>query len=165
EARREVVYVSAENAVNANPLLPTAVTLGPIDPLAIAAFKAWHAPTWDWERYARHYRHARYARLELAIWAGTELCGLALGKFSPAETVLQMNFVEGAPHAHPLKGYVLEVAVTHGIILGSAYGSKVFRVTKPGNHVQNALAALAEPFTFVAQGPHAPYPYSEWSLP
>lgn len=165
EARREAVHIEVEAGLNANSQLPAYVRLGPIDAMAVATFKtSWLNATWDWPQYAAIYRQKKYARLELAIWSGSQLCGLALGKFSPACRVLQMNFVEGAPYAHPLKGHVLEIAVEHGIVLGTAYGSSVFRVTRPASHVQAALASYPVPFSFVAHDPSVPYCYSERAL-
>ncbi|MGH7281652.1 MAG: hypothetical protein ACRELY_09035 [Polyangiaceae bacterium] len=170
KSRRDGAYVTTENLVNADPSVRAPVALGPIDRVAIAAWKAtWElnparSVDWDWADYAAGYRRKRYARLELAIWSGDALCGFALGKFSRAARVLQLNFIEGAP-GNPLKGSVLWIAIAHGIILGSGYRAGLFRVTKPANHVQIALSLLNPPFTYVAASAIAPYDYCERSLP
>ena len=166
DARREAAYLVAEAAVFAR----APVRFGAIDPTACAAFKREWEPhldrkvNWDWHALAGRYARQHFARLELAIWSGNVLCGLVLGRFSRAETVLQLNFIEGAPGANPLRGDVLNLGVTFGEVLGSAYGSAVFRVTKPAPHVVNAL--VLKGFRDVAQSKDPPYyHYCEAQLP
>lgn len=168
--RRKVAYVVAANRLNADPLLRAPVELGPIDADAIADFQTWQlAPTrsesWDWARHARRYKHHWYARLDLAVRSGGVVCGLALGRFSPAGTVLQLNLIEGAPRLHPLKGAILYIAVAYGIVLATGYNSRVFRAKMPRPHVRTALARLQPPFRYVAHDPNVPYDYCERTLP
>ena len=113
---------------------------------------------------ALRYQRQRYARLELAIWSADVLCGLVLGRFSRAATVLQLNFIEGAPGPNPLRGHVIDLGVTFGEVLGSAYRASRFRFTAPAPHVVRALQPKG--FQFVAQSPNAPYyQYCERPLP
>jgi hypothetical protein len=142
DARAVATYSVAQRFLRAR----APFQLGPIDAAACTAFtQSWVAhpqrwPSWDWHALsAKYYRH-HYARLDLAVWSGPTLCGLVLGRFSRAETVLQLNFIEGAPGPHPLRGDVLNLGVTFGEILGEAYGAKVLRVTCPAPHVVAALA-------------------------
>jgi hypothetical protein len=164
-ARRDITYADAENATNADPSVPVLVQLGPIDAAALRHFETnWkrhpsRTVDWDWVEGATKLQRQRYARLDLAVWSGGALCGLGIGKFSSRGTVLQLNFVEGAPGAHPLKGHVLRIVADYGTVLGKAYSATHFRIGKPAVHVQKALAKLKNPFTFVANDPAVTYVY------
>jgi hypothetical protein len=168
EARRRAAYAVVAASVAAR----APVSFSAIDATACAEFQSkWDGDprrrvNWDWHGIAHHYQHRRWARLDLSIWSGSTLCGLAIGRFSRAETILQLNYVEGSPAPHPLRGEVLYLAVTYGIFLATAYGSTTFRATNPAAHVTAALTKLNPPFHFVARSRSAPYyPYCERSLP
>jgi hypothetical protein len=65
---------------------------------------------WNWREARDRYRRDHMARIELAIWYDDELCGLMLGKASEGKLVVKINYVEGAPEEHPLKGYIVPIA-------------------------------------------------------
>lgn len=90
--------------------------------------------------------------------SGQALCSAGAG------TVLQLNYIEGAPGPHPLKGDVLNLGVTFAELLGAAYGAATLRVTKPAPHVVQALDLLG--YRHVARSQNPPYyHFSDRSLP
>lgn len=73
-------------------------------------------PKFNWQYlngvYSKYIR-----RIDLAIWDGDDICGLAIGKSSRGKNSDQSNvtihFLEGAPHAiNSLKGYVAPIAIS-----------------------------------------------------
>jgi hypothetical protein len=93
-----------------------------IDNQAMACWRThWkHHPSrtvsWDWEEIRRMYR-ARYDRFDFALWSDDQLCGLSMGRFSRNRTRLNVNWIEGAPHPHPLKGLVLQFVAETATVL------------------------------------------------
>ncbi len=171
--QRSTIHSLVErSARSAEPSLP------PIAFTAITdeAIAAWDSPSWrssphrrvdwDWD-YGRYRYRKRYARMETAIWSGTTLCGLVLGRFSTARTVLQVNFVEGSPDpVQPLRGWVLRLVVQIADVLGEAYGANLLRFTEPAPHVQRKLLAMkTEQFRYVAKVDPMPYDYCDRDLP
>ena len=83
-----------------------------IDRAAVNASRAWfRVPerryAWDWFRILKRSGTGRF---DLAMWSGALLCGLAYGP--EAADYAAIHYLEGCPHRdHPLRGYVLPVAV------------------------------------------------------
>lgn len=78
---------------------------------------------WPWVNLVNSFRRDA-ARLELAVWHGDTLCGLALGRPSASRAHGSLHYVEGAPDSgHPLKGQVLGIVLTvlqrYSIVLGA----------------------------------------------
>lgn len=97
-----------------------ALKLGDIDPAALSAVREWtgRAVTWDWAKITKVKRDAR---LDVAIWSGVALCGVAWG--SVTARWVSINWLEGNPGpANALRGYVTKIAValmeTHAHVLG-----------------------------------------------
>ncbi len=68
---------------------------------------------WDWSSWFAHYRERHHKRFEAAIWYGSTLCGLCLGKLSEKNVHVRLEILEGSTErAHPLKGRVAYVALT-----------------------------------------------------
>jgi len=133
--------------------------IGPIDAGAIRAWRdAWHGMGFDWEVIVRAYRK-RYARFDTAIWSDGNLCGLAIGRVSPARTAISVNFVQGAPYAHALRGDILSITVDVALMLGKFYDSTIVRFTEPVPRVRDMLALRG--FTYVARRFGMLYPFSE----
>lgn len=74
---------------------------------------------WDWallreQYYFKKYRYAPQRRIDIAIWEGEiqPLCGLALGGVAKDMSFVTIDYVEGAPANHPLKGHILDIVFT-----------------------------------------------------
>ncbi|WP_298150933.1 hypothetical protein [Flavobacterium sp.] len=67
-------------------------------------------PGWDWTKEVIKYRR-RPRRVELAIWSGSDLCGLVIGRVSDRRVVASIHLIESNPGQHPLRGYIAPIAV------------------------------------------------------
>lgn len=117
------------------------VKLIPIDHAALAAAEAWrsaygdvgrlaHQPRWDWYNEARRFGR-RTRRVEVAIWAGDTLCGLALGRISDSRIVATIHLLEGNPLANPLGGKVIAIATRFLEVLAVTIGCKEAAIDSP----------------------------------
>lgn len=71
---------------------------------------------YGWAKLREKYYHkkpyyfAPERRIDIAIWCGGQLCGLALGGVSKQYDHVALDCVEGSPvRTHPLKGHVLDI--------------------------------------------------------
>lgn len=85
-------------------------------------------------RLVRKYRDAD--DFHVAVWSRSALCGLAIGTPSKRQTILRVQYVEGAPWPHPLKGYVLPVTLATAAAYGTALGARVLRLVEPDPSLQ-----------------------------
>jgi hypothetical protein len=86
---------------------------------------------WDWEGLVSEI-HGRSDRFGFAIWQSDNLCGLARGHVSKAGNVIALDYLEGSPNRdHPLKGYVIEIAIAACDALGHLCEAKILRLMKP----------------------------------
>lgn len=151
EARRKLSFQVA----------PSGLTFTEIDRKAQAEFiQSWsthpaRTVKWDWVGAATRYAHRWWGRLDLAIWSGPHLCGLALGKFSRSGNVLAVDLVEGAPFLHPLKKRTLLTVAKYGQQLGVAYRASMIRFTYPAPHVIQALKRFG--YSYVTSSKKSPY--------
>ncbi|MBX3191880.1 MAG: hypothetical protein KF819_33120 [Labilithrix sp.] len=164
EAEREIARITTENMFNGAALPPPAgaqrfpspITLGPIDQAALASWRLrWEnhpqrRVAWDWSALRRRFGH-RPCRYELAIHIQGNAVGLAVGRISHGRSVVRIDMIEGFPGPHPLKRWIIPVAVEFGSVLGQAYLARHLRLIDPSPHVVRALHAMARPFTFVAR--------------
>lgn len=86
---------------------------------------------WDWEEAVRHYRYSYPARMELAIWLDGSLCGLMLGKPSVGKLVVKLNYIQGAPVEHDLKGRVVPIAILYAEHYASMLGAEWLGIQDP----------------------------------
>lgn len=84
------------------------------------------AEGWDWDAIHRRY-HNELDRLDLAMWVGDQLCGLALTTISgQAATV---RFLEGRPYQDcPLIGYRALIAIEAAQNYAQLNGRREIRV-------------------------------------
>lgn len=77
---------------------------------ALRTARGWKRPPrlvdWDWQRIVKRKSGAD---LDLAIWHEDTLCGIAYGQAKP--DWLEIGWLEGSPHIHPLKGQVIDLAL------------------------------------------------------
>lgn len=117
------------------------VKLRHIDRAALDAAEAWrfayrdagrlaHVPGWDWYKEARRFGR-RTRRVELAIWVGDILCGLALGRISDSRIVATIHLLEGSPVGNPLGGKVISIASRFLEVLAIAVGCREAAIDSP----------------------------------
>lgn len=83
---------------------------------------------WDWEALQKEY--ARKAkRLDVAIWAGDDLCGLVVG--AATSTAVTLWYIEGWVASHPLQGYVIDIADIAATALALQIGLTKVRIMNP----------------------------------
>ena len=86
---------------------------------------------WDWLDQAQRWKRTDHSRLELAVWQDGELCGLMIGRTSKRKTIVYVLGIEGAPYSHPLKGYIIPLALEVAEAYAVAVGAKELRLDKP----------------------------------
>lgn len=107
ERLRRALSIAAER------LAVDGLGLAPIDPDAIDAFRAdWQRQrdrltTWDWA----DREHRLPKGFNVAVWQDGVLCGLASGKLTGSK-VLRVDYLEGSPANHPLKGRIIPIVLT-----------------------------------------------------
>lgn len=117
------------------------VSLRDIDQTALDAASAWRSayagvgkadylPAWDWGKEARRFKR-RSRRLELAIWVGDVLCGLAIGRISDRCIVATIHLLEGNPAGNPLGGNVIPIATRYLEVLAATIGCREASIESP----------------------------------
>jgi hypothetical protein len=118
--------------------VPTASVTG-INFHALRAWKQQWLPThvkprqggqWNWEELRASYQNEP-KRLEVAIWAGDQLCGLILGRMSTGRNFVSIEYVEGYDGEHPFGGKILGYADIAGIAFADQVSGRVEQ--EPGN--------------------------------
>lgn len=91
---------------------------------------------WDWEALMRRaWKHPAW--LNLAIWSGNLLCGLAVGRVSNrtrtgVRSTISIDFIESAHDlAHPLRGLIAPLVIDVASTYGRATGAEFLRLTEP----------------------------------
>jgi hypothetical protein len=120
-AYAHVRYAAIRNAAFAATLrgmdeVSRETTLTALSPLAVRAFQhQWRSPhwsgagNWSWTLLAR--RFARKPRsFHAALWCGSVLCGLCVGRVSKGREHLTLHYMESSPSpVHPLRGMVMPI--------------------------------------------------------
>lgn len=144
-ALRAEVYNEVPRAIN----MP-GVKLTPINSSALAKYELWpnndRLPPnggWDWKSWVEHYRNKHPKRFEAAIWFGSTLCGLLLGKMSGRNVHIRLEVLEGSTDTtHPLKGRVAYIALSAVEMYGYALGAKESRIIDPVDGAINSYKKL-----------------------
>lgn len=118
------------------------VRLGPI---GIHALRAWsttweplyhppHPPRecgdWPWDKLRPQYN--TYKRFDLAVWQGTLLCGLAIGRSLGKKKPVNVYYAENwKSDSNPLAGSILAVAATAAEAYALLLESRVVRAMHP----------------------------------
>lgn len=108
---------------------PRLLTFTPIDDRALAFWEQnWRASyrgnSYDWDWRELRFKYRGQSRFEAAIWYGTDLACMALGRFSHGKTNLKWKFLMGTPDpAHRLKGVTRFAAAEAAIAFATAVGS------------------------------------------
>ncbi|BFM15608.1 hypothetical protein R50073_17910 [Maricurvus nonylphenolicus] len=144
-ALRAAVYSEVPKAIN----MP-GVRLTPINTVALDKYASWpnnnRVPPnggWDWGSWVSHYRSKHPKRFEAAIWFGSILCGLLLGKMSGKNVHIRLEVLEGSTDStHPLKGRVAYIALSAVEMYGYALGAKESRIIDPVDGAINSYKKL-----------------------
>ena len=120
----------------ARSIAPTPVRFSTINAAALDAWRrhwAGHlarAVAWPWDAMLTDYRRHHPSRLELAVWSGDALCGLAIGRTGRA--YCSIEYLEGSPSAeHPLKKQVIPAALTALLAYATVLGRGEMRLVEP----------------------------------
>jgi hypothetical protein len=119
---RQLALVASQSALQAD--YPQLRLTG-VDHAALAAFGGWQAHEkrrvdWDWISGYRQFRFRYPKRFEAAMWHGTALQSLSLGRPTYNGTALRLDFVEAAPAGREVAVFpILLVAMrTYADMLG-----------------------------------------------
>lgn len=121
--------------------LKSVVNLDGINALALARANLWEQSpqrhddaSWSWRKGFGSYAKYHPKRFELAIWfAKAQLCGLSIGKPTYSGSKLRLDFIEGAPGKHPLKGKVVELTIAAAEAYADSIGAEQIRIMRPVN--------------------------------
>ena len=112
------------------------IRMGSIDQAALTAWhQTWHPDvnrdSFDWYEQRARIRH-KVARLDVSLWHGDVLCGLAAGHPSPARRFARIHALEGNPDkSHPLGGKVTDCLVQAFVFYGINLGAEEVRIMHP----------------------------------
>ncbi len=124
-----------------NPTWQNQLRLEPIDDLALNYL----SELWRWspdpnkqvgDPESWNYRVATYKKskpmyVDLAIWFGSDLTALMLGKISRGKTIVTMNFIEGNSAKTPLQNQRLNICTAYAKLIAQQIGAKGVVVSKP----------------------------------
>lgn len=71
----------------------------------------------DWAKLRDTYYHKKFPysdqrRIDIAIWEERQLCGLAVGGIPKERNYISIDYIEGVPVEHSLKGHILDILLT-----------------------------------------------------
>ena len=164
---REAALADAEELLRPKiaGLLGVPLTLTPLDDTALTGWRSQWSPAgpnrigWNWADQRLALRPT-LNRFEVALWSGSVLCGLAIGKPSRGASHLALHLLEGNPSSgHPLKGYVAECLIEAGASYGRVLGKTQLRLLHP---LPGALPIYRRlDFTIAEAGARIPYCFKE----
>ena len=142
---RSEVYKTVPRVIN----MP-GVKLTPINNEALKQNLEWKSSDrkppnggWDWDSWVSDYRRKHHKRFEAAIWYGSTLCGLCLGKASERNIHVRLEVLEGSPDSnHPLRGRIAYIALTATELYGYACGASQVRIIDPVEGAINSYKAI-----------------------
>nr|DAY63469.1 MAG TPA: hypothetical protein [Caudoviricetes sp.] len=87
----------------------------------------------------RHYidinwnqeRRNQTKRIDVSIRCRDFLCGLMLGRRSKKRLCITLRYLEGNPYDHPLKGFVMPIALIIAESFADAYGIRQVNISRP----------------------------------
>ncbi len=124
---------SRDDSIVKSGLDVTPLRLEPITRAAIDASINWAGGHFEfpWERVAE-WKARDSKAFDLALWYGTELCGLCYASPRQSTVRIKILLVEANPtQEHPLKGYVLGLSVMAITNYASALGLTLVEVDEP----------------------------------
>ena len=162
-AREEAYEVAREDAIAAGMCGPE-LRLTDIDREALEAWRSTWTGThpsgtgkWNWPALLERRLPHRAAVLPIAIWHGSDLCGMALGHASRhrangSRHTVTLSFVERRPEPPhvPLRGQVVSIAVAAALSYGLIIGARRIRLRNPDRNLLAYYRGLG--FTIVWSG-------------
>lgn len=127
------------------------VSLHPITPRAIDASAYWDSETlFPWKQVL-NWKTRDKKSFDISIWFGSELCGMCFA--TPRRSAIRITVIllEGKPEkSHPLKGFVMPLAMTAVSAYARTLGLQLIEIEKPSHGAIPSYQALG--FHFDAQG-------------
>jgi hypothetical protein len=120
---------------------------------AVVAWRGWSGPSkheeggWPWDELISQYAR-NPADFRLAIWSDQTLCGLAVGATTDRRrdgrrNAVKVEWVEGNPDPHhPLKGTILEFALTAADYFADAVAADFVKVVTPARRLMDRYEAM-----------------------
>lgn len=114
------------------------IRLDAISDSALGAAASWtggtlRRVTWNWATGYGEFRFRHPDRFELAVWHGSTLCSLSLGRPSRHGHSLRLDFVESSPSEHPLRGRVVPITLINLRSYAEVIGATELRIISPLN--------------------------------
>ena len=140
ENRYEKLRQEARDVVSTN--LPytdrASIQLKEVDNNALAQAKLWASfrsrqVDWEWSAGYLAFRNSNPKRFELATWYTGTLASLAIGKVSPANSLVRLDFVEARPEANKLTGRVTPIVLSTMEMYAHFIGASEMRIIDPIN--------------------------------
>ncbi|MEB7587900.1 hypothetical protein NGC36_21780 [Serratia rubidaea] len=82
-------------------------------------------------------RRKQTKRIDVSIRCQDFLCGLMLGRRSKNRLCITLRYLEGNPNDHPLKGFVMPIALIISESFADAYGIKQINISRPDKNLIN----------------------------
>lgn len=100
-----------------------------------------HIPGWNWRRELRRFRN-RPRRVEVVLWHGDIVCGVALGRISDRCVVATIHLVESNPEGNPLAGSVVPFITRFLETLAVSLGCKEVSIEQPAEGLVDYYAEI-----------------------
>lgn len=85
---------------------------------------------WSWRR--QNSKFSRYPdAIRTALWHGSVLCGMGLGRVSKGKLFIRVHFLQGSGSENPLRGKVAAVLLLSAEKYGIALGVKTITIERP----------------------------------
>lgn len=97
-------------------------------------------PDWDWEALRNRYSGPK--RLDVALWAGDDLCGMILGHVSNGRNHVSLEYIASWRARHPLRGRILQLADIAGTVFAHQIGGRAVRVVEPADGLIERYSTL-----------------------
>jgi hypothetical protein len=136
-----------------------------LDASALDAFTFWQGRRvfWPWPEMAADWRRGYPERFELAVWSGSTLCALALGRPSSSPSHLSLYYLEANPdRSHALAGQVATIVFTAMEEYATILNKGELRLVDPLPEVIRFYCSPAHGFELVS--PHREAPYCRRSI-
>lgn len=118
------------------------VDVYPVDDAALDAVDRWNGRlvAFPWrERLIPVLEKSHPRRLDLALWSGGQLCGLAIARLSDAKEWISLTHAESNPEPHALKGRVIPLVLTAAQIYATLVQAKDSKNRCPKVRILNPL--------------------------
>ncbi|BBS53173.1 hypothetical protein RUW70_24285 [Klebsiella pneumoniae] len=108
------------------------------------ASRSWRLPEkrqyidFNWNQERRN----QTKRIDVSIRCRDFLCGLMLGRRSKNRLCITLRYLEGNPHNHPLKGFVMPIALIISESFADAYGIRQVNISRPDKKLIERYASF-----------------------